>query len=153
MQAVIQRVAHANVMVDGELVNEIGKGFLVLVGICQEDTEADADILAAKISGLRIFEDENGKMNLPLSSVNGEILAISNFTLYADCRKGKRPSFINAALPQQALPLYDYFCTRLKENGVSSVKKGVFGADMKVSLLNDGPITIVMKSEELKKHG
>lgn len=152
MKAVIQRVAYASVTVEGELINEIGKGFLVLVGICQGDTKSDADLLAAKISGLRIFEDENGKMNLPLSSVNGEILAISNFTLYADCRKGKRPSFINAALPHEASPLYDYFCTKLNENGVPSVKKGVFGADMKVSLLNDGPITIVIKSEELKKH-
>lgn len=151
MKVVLQRVLSADVKVDGALINEIQRGFLLLVGVECGDTQADAQTLAAKISGLRIFEDENGKMNLPLSQVNGSILAISQFTLCADCRKGKRPSFINAALPDVAKPLYEYFCEELVKNGVEDVKQGVFGADMKVSLVNDGPVTLILDSKELSK--
>lgn len=151
MKVVLQRVATASVRVDGVLISEIQKGFLLLVGVENGDTQADAQTLAAKISGLRVFEDENGKMNLPLAEIDGSILAISQFTLCADCRKGKRPSFINAALPETAKPLYEYFCEMLKDNGVKEVKQGVFGADMKVSLLNDGPVTIILDSKELSK--
>ena len=151
MKVVIQRVLNASVKVDGELINSIGKGFLLLVGVENGDTKAEADVLADKIFGLRVFEDENGKMNLPISDIDGEILAISQFTLLADCRKGRRPSFINAAVTDIAKPLYEYFCEKLVFHGARSVKQGIFGADMKVSLINDGPVTIVLDSKELSK--
>lgn len=149
MKAVIQRVSRADVKVDGKTVGEIGKGFLVLLGVGEEDTEKNADYLAAKIAGLRVFTDENDKMNLSLRSVDGEVLVISNFTLYGDCSHGKRPSFISAARPEKAEPLYEYFCSALLKNGVKNVEKGVFGADMKVSLLNDGPVTLIIDTSSL----
>ncbi len=149
MKAVLQRVAHSSVTVDGDLVSSIGNGFLILLGVEQTDTLADADVLSKKISGLRVFEDENGKMNLSLSDISGSVLVISQFTLLADCKKGRRPSFINAGAPDMANELYKYFCKRIKLDGVEDVKKGVFGADMKVELLNDGPVTILLDSKEL----
>ncbi len=151
MKVVLQRVLNASVKVDGLLVNSIERGFLLLIGVENGDEKADADVLADKIFGLRVFEDENGKMNLPISAIDGEILAISQFTLLADCRKGRRPSFINAAVPDIAEPLYNYFCQKMTLLGIRSVKQGIFGADMKVSLINDGPVTIVLDSKELSK--
>lgn len=150
MKAVVQRVSRACVKVNGEIVGQIAEGFLVLLGVAGEDTEKHADALAAKIAGLRVFNDENDKMNLSLTSVNGEVLVISNFTLYGDCSHGKRPSFIAAARPEKAQPLYEYFCERLTAEGVRKVEKGIFGADMKVELLNDGPVTLVIDSNDLK---
>ena len=151
MKAVLQRVTHANVVVEGELISEIEKGFLILLGVDNTDTKADADVLSKKISGMRVFEDENGKMNLSLTDIGGSLLVISQFTLLADCRKGRRPSFINAGAPDMANELYEYFCERIKLDGIEDVKKGIFGADMKVSLLNDGPVTILLESKELIK--
>lgn len=151
MKAVLQRVTHASVVVEGELISEIKNGFLVLLGVDNTDTEKDADILSKKISGMRVFEDENGKMNLSLTDIEGSLLVISQFTLLADCRKGRRPSFINAGAPDMANHLYEYFCERIKNDGIEDVKKGIFGADMKVSLLNDGPVTILLDSKELIK--
>ncbi|MBQ8861062.1 MAG: D-tyrosyl-tRNA(Tyr) deacylase [Ruminococcus sp.] len=151
MKAVLQRVTHASVVVEGELISEIKNGFLVLLGVDNTDTEKDADILSKKISGMRVFEDENGKMNLSLTDIKGSLLVISQFTLLADCRKGRRPSFINAGAPDMANHLYEYFCERIKNDGIEDVKKGIFGADMKVSLLNDGPVTILLDSKELIK--
>ena len=151
MKAVLQRVTHAQVVVDGELISNIEKGFMILLGVGNDDTKEDADVLSKKISGMRVFEDENGKMNLSLTDIGGSILCISQFTLYADCRKGRRPSFINAGAPDMANELYEYFCERIKNDGIADVKKGIFGADMKVSLLNDGPVTIILDSKELLK--
>lgn len=151
MKAVIQRVSKASVTVDGELVSKIGKGYLILLGVMDDDTEADADVLARKTSALRVFEDEEGRMNLDIQNVDGEILAVSQFTLCADLKKGNRPSFGHSAHPDRANELYEYFCQKLIENGVKSVKKGVFGADMKVELLNDGPVTILYDSEIWRK--
>ncbi len=151
MKAIIQRVSSAQVDVDGKTVGKIEKGFLILLGVNNGDDEKDADVLADKISGLRIFTDENDKMNLSLADVNGSVLVISNFTLCADCSHGRRPSFINAARPETAKPLYDYFCDRMLKNGVSRAEKGIFGADMQVSLVNDGPVTIDIDSKDLKK--
>ena len=149
MKAVLQRVTHAQVVVEGELISKIDNGFLILLGVEQNDTKEHADVLSKKISGMRVFEDENGKMNLSLSDTNGSVLVISQFTLLADCRKGRRPSFVNAGAPDMANELYEYFCERIKADGIETVKKGVFGADMKVSLLNDGPVTILLDSKEL----
>lgn len=151
MKAILQRVTHAQVDVDGKTAGKIGTGFLILLGVENEDTERDAQVLAAKISGLRIFTDENDKMNLALADVNGSALVISNFTLCADCSHGRRPNFMKAARPETAEPLYEYFCNQLLENGVQRVEKGIFGADMKVLLLNDGPVTIDINSKDLKK--
>lgn len=151
MKAVLQRVTYANVVVEGELISEIKNGFLVLLGVDNTDTEKDADVLSKKISGMRVFEDENGKMNLSLTDIGGSLLVISQFTLLADCRKGRRPSFVSAGAPDMANRLYEYFCERIKNDGIEDVKKGVFGADMKVSLLNDGPVTILLDSKELIK--
>ena len=145
MKIVIQRVREAQVEVENKIVGSIGKGFLVLVGITHTDTEKEADYLANKLCKMRIFEDENGKMNLSLKDVGGELLIVSQFTLYAHCAKGNRPSFIEAARPEQATPLYEYFCKKCEEQGIK-VEKGVFGAHMEVSLLNDGPVTIVLES-------
>lgn len=150
MRTVIQRVKCAEVTVDGESVGKIGKGFLVLLGIHENDSESEADTLAAKVSGLRIFTDANDKMNLSLNDVEGAALVISNFTLYSDCKHGKRPSFFDAARPEKASILYDYFCEKLISNGIADVQKGIFGADMKVSLLNDGPVTLIIDTDELK---
>ena len=150
MKAILQRVTSASVEVEGKITGEIKSGFLVLLGVAQGDTEKEADALAAKISTLRVFTDENDKMNLSLADINGGVLVISNFTLYADCSHGRRPSFIAAARPEVAEPLYEYFCKKLSDNGVAVVEKGIFGADMKVSLLNDGPVTIDLDSKDLK---
>lgn len=148
MKFVIQRVTEAAVRIDGETVGSIGKGYLVLVGIASGDNEAIADKMIKKMVGLRIFDDENGKTNLSLSSVNGELLLVSQFTLYADTRHGNRPGFTNAAKPDQAIPLYEYLIQKAKES-VPVVEQGVFGADMKVSLVNDGPFTIVLDSADM----
>lgn len=131
--------------VDGELLSEIGPGLLLLVGVGHDDTEADADWLAGKISGLRIFGDTEGRMNLSVRETGGEVLAVSQFTLLSDTRKGKRPSFVQAAGPEKAKPLFDYFCDKLRDLGVGSVQKGRFGAMMDVALTNDGPVTIVLE--------
>ena len=144
MKFVIQRVNKASVEVNNKIVGKIEKGFLVLVGITHNDNIEIADKLVKKLINLRVFEDENGKMNLALKDVKGELLLISQFTLYADCRKGNRPSFIDAAKPQEANELYEYFMNRCKDL-VKNVEKGIFGADMKVSLLNDGPVTIILE--------
>ncbi len=151
MKAILQRVSNASVEVDGNIAGQIGNGFLILLGVEAEDEKSDAEILAKKISGLRIFTDENDKMNLSLGDIDGEILVISNFTLCADCSHGRRPSFIAAARPDKAKPLYENFCEKLLECGVKKVEKGIFGADMKVSLLNDGPVTLDINSKDLKK--
>ena len=144
MKAVVQRVSHAAVRVDGETVGRIGRGFLILLGVTHGDTEAQAEKLAKKICGLRIFPDENGKTNLSLKDVGGELLVISQFTLYADCHKGYRPSFIEAAEPGEANRLYEYF-TALCRREIETVETGVFGAHMKVELENDGPFTLVLE--------
>ncbi|MDQ3591027.1 MAG: D-aminoacyl-tRNA deacylase [Actinomycetota bacterium] len=145
MRVVLQRVKNASVTVSGETISEIGEGLLLLVGVAKDDGEGEASWLAEKIAGLRIFNDEDGKMNLGVRDVGGEILAVSQFTLLADTRKGKRPSFIQAALPEEAEPLFDYFCERLREAGIASVQTGSFGAMMDVALVNDGPVTIVLE--------
>ncbi len=151
MKAILQRVSHAQVDIDNKTVGKIERGFLILLGVQDGDDKTEADVLAAKISGLRIFTDDNDKMNLSLSDINGSVLVISNFTLCADCSHGRRPSFIGAARPETAEPLYEYFCQKLLDNGVARVEKGIFGADMKVSLLNDGPVTIDINSKDLKR--
>lgn len=150
MKAVIQRVSSAQVAADGETTGKINKGLLVLLGVHENDTEHEADVLAAKIAKLRIFSDENDKMNLSINDINGSVLVISNFTLYGDCSHGRRPSFFAAARPEKAAPLYDYFCNKISDNGIENVQKGIFGADMKVSLLNDGPVTLVIDTDDLK---
>ena len=150
MKAVLQRVTEASVRVDGEVIGSIGKGFFILLGVSDEDDEAVADKMADKICKLRIFEDENGKTNLSLADVGGELLVISQFTLYADCKKGNRPSFVKAGAPDMAERLYEHFMERCR-NYVAVVEKGQFGADMKVELLNDGPFTLMKKSEQLFK--
>lgn len=144
MRIVLQRVLSANVKVDGEILGEIKKGYVVFLGIGQEDTIADCDRLVQKIINLRIFSDENDKINLSLKDVDGELLIISQFTLYADCRKGNRPNFIQAGKPDMAEKLYNYFVEKCKEKG-QKVATGSFGADMKVELVNDGPFTIVLE--------
>ena len=148
MKFVIQRVKHASVTVEGNVLGKIKKGFLVLIGICEEDNEQVADKMIKKLVGLRIFEDENGKTNLDLKSVGGELLLISQFTLYADCKKGNRPSFIKAGKPEMASDLYEYIIEECKKQ-IEITERGEFGADMKVELLNDGPFTILLDSEEL----
>ncbi|WP_297955378.1 D-aminoacyl-tRNA deacylase [uncultured Ruminococcus sp.] len=144
MRIVLQRVTSARVTVDGEVTGSIGTGFLLLFGVGHEDTEEDCRRLADKISGLRIFSDENDKINLDLDSVGGAILAVPQFTLYADCRKGNRPNFIQAAKPGKANALFEYFVEYLRGKG-KQVETGVFGADMKVELLNDGPFTVILE--------
>lgn len=150
MKLVIQRVSEASVTIDGVRKGKIGKGFLVLLGVGAEDTKEMADKLAEKMIKLRIFEDENGKTNLSLAQVEGELLVISQFTLYADCAHGNRPSFIHAGAPAMANELYEYFVEKCRESGLK-VETGEFGADMKVSLLNDGPFTILLDDSILKK--
>ena len=148
MKFVIQRVTHADVVVDGNELGRIGKGFMVLIGVSKDDNETIADKMVDKMIKLRIFEDENGKTNLSLNDVGGELLLISQFTLYANCKKGNRPSFIDAGAPEEANALYEYIIEKCKER-VNVVERGEFGADMKVSLLNDGPCTIVLDSSEI----
>ena len=141
----LQRVAHASVTVGGEVISQIGPGLLLLVGVAKGDTEAEADWLAEKVAGLRVLADEDGKMNRSVREVGGEVLAVSQFTLLADVRKGKRPSFVGAAPPGEASPLFDYFCEGLRGSGVARVETGSFGAMMDVALVNDGPVTIVLE--------
>lgn len=149
MKAVIQRVKYSNVKIDGNVVGKCDKGFMILLGVEQGDTTLDADKLVKKIPNLRIFEDENGKMNLSCLDIEGEILVVSQFTLCADCSHGRRPSFTNSAPPQIANELYEYLVSELKNAGVKSVQTGEFGADMQVELVNDGPVTIILDSKEL----
>lgn len=146
MKVVLQRVAHASVKVDGAAIGEIGNGFLILLGVAESDDEAAADKMADKICKLRIFQDENGKTNLSLADVGGELLVVSQFTLYADCHKGNRPSFIKAGAPDKADRLYQYFMERCRQY-VPKVEYGSFGADMKVELMNDGPFTLVLEGD------
>ena len=148
MRFIVQRVKHSSVSVDGEVLGQIGKGYMVLIGISQTDTKEIADKLVKKLIGLRIFEDENGKTNLSLADVNGELLLISQFTLYADCKHGNRPGFTDAAKPDLAEPLYEYIIEECKKQ-VPVVERGRFGADMKVDLLNDGPFTIIFDSDQM----
>lgn len=148
MRFIIQRVNNAHVTVNQKVIGHIGKGFLVLVGIAHSDTIEIADKLIKKMIGLRIFEDENGKTNLDLSTVGGELLIVSQFTLYADCRKGNRPSFINAGAPDMAEKLYEYIISECRKQ-IPVVEHGSFGADMKVSLENDGPFTVILDSAEI----
>lgn len=145
MKIVVQRVKNAKVEVDGNVVGKIDNGFLVLLGVTHTDTKENADYLVKKLCKLRVFTDENGKMNLDIKKVNGKLLIVSQFTLYANCSDGNRPSFTEAAKPKQAEELYEYFCNKCKEEYGIDVEKGIFGADMKVSLLNDGPVTIIIE--------
>ena len=144
MKLVIQRVTNASVTVENNIVGKIGKGFLALLGVGPEDTEKEADYLVQKLIKLRVFEDQNGKMNLSLKDIEGELLIVSQFTLYADCTGGNRPSFTNAAKPEKANELYKYFMQKCKEESIK-LEHGIFGADMKVELLNDGPVTIILE--------
>ena len=144
MKLVVQRVKEAKVEVNEKVVGKINKGFLVLIGVTHEDEKEQADYLVKKLCNLRVFEDENGKMNLGLKDIKGELLIVSQFTLYADCSNGNRPSFISAAKPEKANELYEYFCKECEKNNIK-VEKGIFGADMKVSLINDGPVTIIIE--------
>lgn len=153
MRAVVQRVKRTSVTVGGEIKGSAGQGFNVLIGVMQGDTDAEAQLLAAKISKLRVFEDENGKMNKSVLDIGGEILVISQFTLCADIKKGNRPSFTDSAPPEEADRLYLAFCEHLREAGVKKVETGVFAADMLVSIDNDGPVTIVMDTDIWEKRG
>lgn len=148
MKFVIQRVTHASVTVDEKVVGKIGDGFLVLIGVAQSDTKELADKMVKKMCGLRIFADENGKTNLSLADVKGQLLLVSQFTLYADCKKGNRPSFTDAGKPDMASDMYEYIIEESRKY-VPVVERGIFGADMKVELLNDGPFTIVLDSRDL----
>jgi len=150
MKLVVQRVSEASVEVDGKICGEIGKGYLVLLGVGDGDTEAGCIRLADKLINLRIFSDENDKINLSLKDVNGQLLIVSQFTLYADCRKGNRPSFTDAGSPEHANALYQYFC-ELAEKDVSHVGRGVFGAEMKIELVNDGPFTVWLDTDDLSR--
>ena len=149
MRALLQRVQFASVTVDGELISKTGKGLLILLGVAPTDSEKEADFLAEKCVNLRIFEDENGKMNRSLLDVHGDVLIVSQFTLYADCRHGRRPAFTDAAPPAHADKLYEYFMAQVKQKDIGEVGHGIFGADMKVELLNDGPVTIMLDTEEI----
>ncbi len=146
MRVVVQRVKHASVTINGTVNGKINNGFLVLLGVQSTDSEQDVDYLVKKVTNLRIFSDENDKMNLSLKDVNGELLIVSQFTLYANCKEGNRPSFVEAAKPDIAVPLYEYFVSECKKT-IPVVETGIFGADMKVDLLNDGPVTIIMDSK------
>ena len=148
MRIVIQRVSEANVKIDGNTVGEIKKGLLVFLGIEHVDAEMDADYLIQKLIHLRIFGDYEGKMNLSVSDISGALLIVSQFTLFADTKKGNRPSFIRSARPEQAIPLYDYFLSQLKKSFSGKIEKGVFGGNMQVELINDGPVTIIMDSKD-----
>ncbi|HPR40254.1 MAG TPA: D-aminoacyl-tRNA deacylase [Oscillospiraceae bacterium] len=150
MIALLQRCREASVECGGELVSQIGEGFLILLGVAKGDTEQEADLLAKKTAELRIFEDENGKMNRSVLETGGSALVVSNFTLCADCSHGRRPSFFDAMLPQQANELYEYFIKKLQYYGIGEVKNGVFGGDMQVRIQNDGPVTISLDTADLK---
>lgn len=149
MKLVLQRVLSSSVSVGTEEISAIGRGYLLLVGIESDDDESVCKMLADKMAGLRVFEDQKGKMNLSINDIKGEILIVSNFTICADCRKGKRPSFSNAKNSAEAKVLYDKFCDQVQINVLKKVKKGVFGEDMKVKIINDGPVTIVLDSKEI----
>jgi D-tyrosyl-tRNA(Tyr) deacylase len=151
MRALVQRVSQASVHVDGEVVSAIERGFLVLLGVTHADGEAECGLLARKIAGLRVFEDAAGKMNLGLEAIGGAVLAVSQFTLYADVRKGRRPSFTDAAAPEQAEKLYHRFCQLLAAEGLT-VRQGVFQAYMQIALVNDGPVTIWLDTDELRRN-
>ncbi|WP_296627265.1 D-aminoacyl-tRNA deacylase [uncultured Negativibacillus sp.] len=149
MRALVQRVTHASVTVEGDCVGKISEGLLVLLGVGPNDTEKEADFLAKKCANLRIFTDENDKMNLSLLDIGGQMLVVSQFTLYADCSHGRRPAFIGAAAPELANRLYEYFQQSVQKEGVQTVQHGIFGADMKVELLNNGPVTILLDTDEI----
>ena len=149
MKAVIQRVSEASVTVDRQITGAVGRGLLILLGVMEGDDEADADIMAAKAAKLRVFTDENDKMNLSVLDVGGEILCVSQFTLCADVKKGNRPSFTPSAPPEEANRLYEYFTDRLRAEGISRVETGVFGADMQVESVNDGPVTLILDTDSL----
>ena len=151
MRAVLTRVKYASVTIDGEVVGKIGQGFLILLGVGPEDTEETCRVLAEKALGLRIFEDENGKMNLGLEAVQGEVLVVSQFTLYGDTKKGYRPSFIKAAKPPLSVDAYELFLAEMNKHGLKDVQHGEFGAHMQVSLVNEGPCTIIIDTDEWKK--
>mgnify|MGYP003285380067 FL=1 len=148
MRAVLTRVKSASVTVDGSVIGQIGQGFLILLGVTHEDTEAQAVKLADKLMGLRIFEDENGKMNRSLEDVGGQVLVVSQFTLYGNCKKGRRPEFLAAARPEIAIPLYEKFITLCRDKGFS-VETGEFGAEMLVESVNDGPVTLIVDTDQL----
>ncbi|NLY43167.1 MAG: D-tyrosyl-tRNA(Tyr) deacylase [Clostridiaceae bacterium] len=148
MRAVVQRVTQSKVTVDGKITGKIGAGLMVLLGVAPQDTSGDVDYMAEKILNLRIFQDEEGKMNKSLLDIDGELLVVSQFTLYGDCRKGRRPSFTNAAPPDHANKLYEEFIEKCKSMGVKNVQSGVFGAHMHVSIENDGPVTLLIDSEK-----
>lgn len=147
MRAVIQRVNKSSVSVGGVIKGSVGKGYNVLLGVMEGDTEAQAELLAAKVAKLRVFEDADGKMNKSITDIGGEILVISQFTLCADIKKGNRPSFTDSAAPDEANRFYEFFCSKLRENGISKVETGVFAAEMTVEIENDGPVTIVMDTD------
>ena len=147
MRVLIQRVKKASVTVDNNIISLINKGLLVFVGICEEDTHEDIEWLTKKIANIRLFDDENGVMNLSVKDIDGEILAVSQFTLMASTKKGNRPSYIKAAKPEISVPLYEEFCTEMEIAADKAIKKGIFGADMKVELINDGPVTIYIDSK------
>ena len=149
MRALVQRVTHASVTVEGDCVGKISEGLLVLLGVGPNDTEKEADFLAKKCANLRIFTDENDKMNLSLLDIGGQMLVVSQFTLYADCSHGRRPAFIGAAAPELANRLYENFQQSVQKEGVQTVQHGIFGADMKVELLNNGPVTILLDTDEI----
>ena len=149
MRVVIQRVTRASVTIAGELKSSIGRGMMILVGFCNEDTDQDLDWAVKKIAQLRIFDDEQGIMNKSIEETGGEILAVSQFTLYASCKKGNRPSYIRAAKPDISVPLYDAFCEKLQERLQKTIQTGVFGADMQVELINDGPVTICIDTKNI----
>ena len=149
MRALVQRVTHASVTVEGDCVGKISEGLLVLLRVGPNDTEKEADFLAKKCANLRIFTDENDKMNLSLLDIGGQMLVVSQFTLYADCSHGRRPAFIGAAAPELANRLYEYFQQSVQKEGVQTVQHGIFGADMKVELLNNGPVTILLDTDEI----
>ncbi len=151
MKAVIQRVSKADITINGDVNRKIDKGVVVLLGIMQGDTTAQAEFLAKKIAELRIFSDENDKQNLSLQDINGDMLIVSNFTLSADCKKGRRPSYDKAENPQAAMSLYEYFIDEVKKQNINNVQTGEFGADMQVALVNDGPITIVIDTQAIGK--
>lgn len=150
MRVILQRVAKGSVTIEQKMVGSVDKGFVALVGVTHDDTQAEAELLAKKTANLRVFEDEQGKMNLSMLDVGGGALVISQFTLYADTRKGRRPSFIDAAPPEIASPLVDYYAERLRAEGVTRVEQGMFGAMMLVEIHNDGPVTIILDTNELR---
>ena len=153
MKAVLQRVKNAEVTVDGESVGKIGEGYMLLLGVMNGDTKEDAELLAKKTAMLRVFTDENDKMNKSVLDIGGEVLVVSQFTLCADVKKGNRPSFTLSAAPDEANRLYELFCSELSANGVRNVEKGIFGADMAVDIANDGPVTIMLDTDIWRKNG